>query len=296
MKYIFLINRFSLKKNTEKMAEVIKKVCKRRKIDFEVMINNEKFSTEEIMERFNNTKHMIFAIGGDGSMNRVLNAIIKTNNIFSYIPYGTGNDFDRTAREILEPGENDIDIIRINDRYFMNVACFGIDADIANKGDNVVHNSIIPKSQRYNAAIVAHFIKFQPKKFKLKIGREEEEGLYSTITVCNGRYYGSGFHINPSGLLNDHLMDTYIIDNMHRSSIIKYILKMKKGKHENMFKVKHVQCDHLVIESEIPIKANLDGEVLEDTRFDMKVIKDGFTVYYDPELIKDIQEGMKNAL
>ena len=33
MKYIFLINRFSLKKNTEKMAEVIKKVCKRRKIE-----------------------------------------------------------------------------------------------------------------------------------------------------------------------------------------------------------------------------------------------------------------------
>ena len=84
MKYIFLINRFSLKKNTEKMAEVIKKVCKRRKIDYEVLINNKKFSTEEIMERFNYTKHTIFAIGGDGSMNRVLNAIIKTNNTFSY--------------------------------------------------------------------------------------------------------------------------------------------------------------------------------------------------------------------
>lgn len=296
MKYIFLINRFSLKKNTDKMAEVIKKVCKRRKIDYEVMINNETFSTEEIIDRFNHTKHMIFAIGGDGSMNRVLNAIIKTNNIFSFIPYGTGNDFYRSAKEVLQDGENDIDLIRINDMYCMNVACFGIDADIANGNDEVVHNTFIPKSQRYNAAIISHFVRFKPRKFKIKIGREKEEGLYSTITVCNGRYYGSGFHINPEGLLNDHLMDTYIIDNMHKSSIIKYIFKMKKGTHENMFKVKHVQCDHMIIECENPVKANIDGEVLEASRFELKVIKDAFTVYYDQSLIDEIQEGMKNAL
>ena len=295
MKYVFLINRFSLKKNTEKMAEVIKKVCKKRKIDYEIMINNEKFSTEEIMDRFNHTKHMIFAIGGDGSMNRVLNAIIKTNNMFSFIPYGTGNDFYRTAKELFQDGENEIDLIRINDMYCMNVACFGIDADIGNK-DEVVHSSIIPKNQRYNAAIVKHFVKFKPKHFKIKIGREKEEGLYSTITVCNGRYYGSGFNINPKGQVRDNLMDAYIIDQMHRSSIIKYILKMKKGKHENMFKVKHVQCDHMVIESDENIRANIDGEVLEASRFELKVIKDGFTVYYDQKLIDEITEGMKNAL
>ena len=59
MKHIFLINRFSLKHRTDKMVEVIKKVCKRRKLDFEIDINNNSFSTEDILNKYKNTKHII---------------------------------------------------------------------------------------------------------------------------------------------------------------------------------------------------------------------------------------------
>ena len=58
-----------------------------------------------------NGQEKLYEIDGDGMINKVLNGIVGTNNMLGYIPYGTGNDFHRTAKEILEPGENDIDII-----------------------------------------------------------------------------------------------------------------------------------------------------------------------------------------
>ena len=164
MKHIFLINRFSLKHRTDKMVETIKKVCKRRKMDFEIEINNNSFSTEDTINKYKHTKHIIYAIGGDGTLNRVMHAILKTKNIFSYIPYGSGNDFNRSAKELLHEGFNDIDLIKINDMYCMNVTCFGIDAEIANAGIDST-SKWIPRSQKYNAIIVSRFATFKPNRF-----------------------------------------------------------------------------------------------------------------------------------
>ena len=292
MKHIFLINRFSLKHRTDKMVEALKKVCKRRKLDFEIEINNDIYSTEDIINKYKNAKHIIYAIGGDGILNRVMNAILKTKNTFSYIPYGSGNDFDRSAQELFHNGINEVDLIKINNMYCMNVVCFGIDAEIANKGTES-NSTVVPREDKYIAAIISHFIHFKPFEFKIKSGMDKEEGLYSTITVCNGRYYGAGFHPNPHGFLDDGLMDAMIVDKMPKLQLINYILKLKKGKHESMLKVKNVKTSKMVIESPVPITANIDGEELTDTRFELKIEKKALKVYYDKDLIDEILKEVK---
>ena len=292
MKHIFLINRFSLKHRTDKMVNTIKKVCKRRKLDFEIDINNGSFSTEDIINKYKNTKHIIYAIGGDGTLNRVMHAIRKTKNIFSYIPYGSGNDFNRSAKELLHEGINDIDLIKINDMYCMNVTCFGIDADIANAGIDSA-SKWIPRSQKYNAIIVSKFATFKPKEFKITSHHETIEGKFTTILVCNGRYYGAGYHPNPEGSLDDHIMDIYLIEAMNKATLIKYIIKMKKGKLDNSVKARHIRTDKLTVESKNEVTANVDGEKLPGNKFELKIVKNGLSIYYDPELINEILNEMK---
>ena len=292
MKRIFLINRFSLKHRTDKMVDTIKKVCKRRKLDFEIDINNGSFSTEDIINKYKHTKHIIYAIGGDGTLNRVMHAILKTKNIFSYIPYGSGNDFNRSAKELLHEGINDIDLIKINDMYCMNVTCFGIDADIANAGIDSA-SKWIPRSQKYNAIIVSKFATFKPKEFKITSHHEKIEGKFSTILVCNGRYYGAGYHPNPEGSLDDHIMDIYLIEAMNKATLIKYIIKIKQGKLDNSVKARHIRTDKLIVESKNEVTANVDGEKLPSKKFDLKIVKKGLSIYYDPELINEILKEMK---
>ena len=293
MKHIFLINRFSLKHRTDKMVDTIKKVCKRRKMDFEIEINNNSFSTEDTINKYKHTKHIIYAIGGDGTLNRVMNSIIKTKNIFSYIPYGSGNDFDRSAKELLHDGINEIDLIKINDMYCMNETCFGIDAEIANEGVDSV-SKWIPRSQKYNAIIVSKFAHFKPKYFKITSHHEKIEGKYSTIIACNGRYYGAGFHPNPEGSLDDHIMDIYLIEALNKINLIRYIIKIKQGKLDNAVKAKHIRTDKLTVETKEEITANVDGEKLPGSKFDLKIVKKGLSIYYDPSLINEILDEIKS--
>ena len=117
MKHIFLINSFSLKDKTNKIKEIIEKICKEENIDFKIEINSKEKSTEDILEKYQKTKYIILPVGGDGTINRVLNKIVGTNNILGYIPTGTGNDFHRSNKELLEPGTHTIDLIKINNKY-----------------------------------------------------------------------------------------------------------------------------------------------------------------------------------
>ena len=104
MKYVFLINSFTVKDDLNKMIHNIKTYCEEEKISYEIEINNESNSTEDILKKYKRTRNIIFSIGGDGTLNRVVNAIAKTDNVVGVIPYGTGNDFFKTVKKCFNNG------------------------------------------------------------------------------------------------------------------------------------------------------------------------------------------------
>ena len=288
MKYIFLVNSFSLKKNTESVISRLKTVSEELGLDYQIEVNSEKRSTEDIVNEYKNSKNIIICLGGDGTINRTLNALVKTDNILGYIPFGTGNDFYRSNQELLKNGINSIDLIRINDKYFINVACFGIDADIANT-EELVHSSIIPKSQRYNISIINHFLKYKARHMKVIIDGKVYESDYTTVAICNARYYGGGYKIGTNASLDDGLLDVYLVDNLPKLKMAKLILGMKKAKHENDPSCHLFKTDKIIIETLKEIKANIDGDIIEDKIFDIEVIPKGIKIYYDQDLIDKVK-------
>ena len=289
MRHIFLVNSFSLKEKTSLMINKINKYAIDNKLDFLIEVNDINNSTEDIIKKYKRGENIIYAIGGDGVINRVLNSLVGTKNILSFIPCGTGNDFAAAAKESFENGIHEVDTIKINDMYFINVACFGIDADIGNN-EEIVHSKFIPKSQRYNASLVKHFMSYEPRYFKINVNGEEYEDFFSTICVCNGRYYGGGFHVNPEGDLNDNSFDVIIVNKMKKIGLVNYILKMKRGKHLKLKDVKYIKTNEITIKSNKAIKANVDGEVLESDIFKIKLYKEKIRVYYNKELINELKK------
>ena len=55
------------------------------------------------------------------------------------------------------------DVAQINDKYFINIACFGIDADVGNN-TKIIKNKLIPIKQRYNASLIYTFFKYKNKE------------------------------------------------------------------------------------------------------------------------------------
>lgn len=289
MKYIFVINSFTLRDEINEVIHRIKDFCVRKNMEFEVEINNEDNSTEDIVRKYKKCGYTIVAVGGDGMINRVLNALVGTNNTLGFIPCGTGNDFYRSALKEIKKETEECDVIKINDRYFINVACFGIDADVANN-KGLIKSKIIPKSQRYNVSVINSFLKYEPRHFILKMNNEEIEGDFATVAVCNGGYYGSGYNISPNFKLNNGLIDVYAVENDNKFNIMKMILSMKKGKHEKYKKVHKFQTNKLTLIANNEINSNIDGEELESKKFNIEV-KGKIKIYMNKELINFVKGG-----
>lgn len=289
MKYIFVINSFTLKDEINEVIHRIKDFCIRKNMEFEVEINNEDNSTEDIVKKYRKCGYTIVAVGGDGMINRVLNALVGTNNTLGFIPCGTGNDFYRSALKEIKKETEECDVIKINDRYFINVACFGLDADVANN-KGLIKSKMIPKSQRYNVSVINSFLKYEPRHFVLKMNNEEIEGDFATVAVCNGGYYGSGYNISPNFKLNNGLIDVYAVEDDNKFNIMKMILSMKKGKHEKYKKVHKFQTNKLTLISNNEINSNIDGEELASKKFNIEV-KGKIKIYMNKELINFVKGG-----
>ena len=289
MKYVYVLNRFSLKDKLNPLISKIEEVSSRRKMDYIIEINNEETSTEDIINKYKKDKVTFLAVGGDGTINRVLNSMVNTKNILGFIPYGTGNDLYRTCRETLKEKENKIDLVKINDKYFINVACFGIDADIGNN-DDIIHSKIIPEKQRYNMSLLVHFLKYKSKPVKVTYNNNTWESEMTTIAVCNGRYYGGGYRVGYHSSLDNGTVDLYMISKMKKVMMAKLITGMNKGLHENSIHTTKAKVKECRIEFNEEVSSNIDGEKLTSKTFDIKVIPKGITIYYDQDLIDEINK------
>lgn len=286
MKHIFIINTYTVNKELTNLLDRIKISCEKLNIDYKLELNGPDYSTEDILKKYKKTKNIIIAVGGDGMINRILNSIISTENILGFIPYGTGNDLYKSIKLQFKEEINKCDIFKINDRYFINVACFGIDADVAN---NVIENNInwFSKKQKYNLSLITTFLKYKPKNLEIKIKNETFKDSFTTISVCNGMYYGSGYNIAPSSKLNNGLLNVYLVKELNKISMLNLIFKMKKGKHEKDKRIKKIETNELTIKSNKQIKCNIDGEILEAKKFKIELSKQ-IDIYYNKELIKEL--------
>ena len=118
MKYIFILNSFTLKTEVEKIKRRIEEYCTKENMEFIIEINSEEVSTESIVAKYRDQKNFLLAVGGDGMVNRVLNGIAGTDNILGIIPLGSGNDFYKSVEKDLKEYYNSCDLIKINNKYF----------------------------------------------------------------------------------------------------------------------------------------------------------------------------------
>ena len=289
MKYIFIVNESAGRGKCKKILPNIENSCKIRNIEYEIRYISKEKSGYDIALEYKEQENVIYIVGGDGTLTITLPALIGTKNKLAIIPAGSGNDTYRTIKN-MKNKETQIDIGKINETYFINVACTGIDAEIGNNMDKL-RNTIIPTGQLYNASIVYTFVKFKHKKMKLKTKIKDIEEKYTILSICNGSYYGGGFKIAPKSRLTDGLLDIYYAEEMAKLKMIPLILKLKKGKHEGRRKVHKFRTNHVEIELEEEVTFNVDGEKLTDKRFVIDVLPKAITLFNDNEFVEEVMNN-----
>ena len=212
----------------------------------------------------------IIAAGGDGTINIVVNAMIR-NDIhlpLALFPAGTANDFahyfdiptDIDGMLSIALGDNytEADVGRCNDKYFVNVAAIGSVIDVSQKTDATMKNAL---------GIVAYYLRGLSEMTSLKpvevtITSPEynfTENIFFMV-VMNGNSAGGFRKLGVQSSINDGLLDVIIFKDMYLIEILPLVINVMQGKHDENKNVIYFQTPSLRIESPVNISTDVDGE------------------------------------
>lgn len=233
----------------------------------------------------------IIIVGGDGTINEVVNGILLAGRRvpLGIVAAGSGNDFASNALKLpSDPAiaiENafsgslvDVDAGKINGKYFVNAFGVGLDADIAVTVEAMKKIPLMSGGRLYYTAIVRQLLFGYHRCPRLTFSLDEsahESGVekrYVLIAVSNGPAYGAGLHINPAADHRDGLFDICTIDYMPLLRALKLLPIAQKGQHAGQPEVTFHRARKVHIESRVAVNMQMDGETTSATSYDAEIL------------------------
>jgi len=183
----------------------------------------------------------LIAVGGDGLVHTVLQAVAQTGVGIAVVPAGTGNDFARALNmpmdspteivdRVLTTLPHPIDLGLANQRFFGAILSTGFDS-VVNERANAMkwpHGRMC-----YNIAIARELPVFKPRQYRFAIDDETFETEAMLVAVANAASYGGGMKICPQADLNDGWLDVLILKPLSKLEFLRVFPRVYSGTHVN---------------------------------------------------------------
>ena len=215
----------------------------------------------------------IVAVGGDGTVNEVASVLVGTDVTFGVLPFGTGNDLARVAGFPTDPEEalnvllaghtRPMDAGMANDKFFLNLAGFGFDADVL--ANTARYKGKFRGMLPYLMGIVTTLAHLRRMDITYTHDGVTQTCKSVLVTVGNGQYFGGGMHAIPTADLYDGLFDVVIIHDMPFLRLLTLLPRYIKGKHMKYDVVEHFRTAELTVSSKEPCLLEYDGELGSST-------------------------------
>jgi len=286
MKYLFIVNPVAGKGQGLNYIKEIENLFIEDQ-EYHIEVTKRKGHATEIAREYSSKEdYVIYAVGGDGTVNEVVNGMVGSNSTLVIIPTGSGNDFLRTIdsnykrkdflHKLIEGDTKLVDIIKINEKYFLNIASVGLDADIVYNAMAFKKMKFIKKDMAYILSICKTIFGKKGITIKVKLdGSEISDKKVLFLAVANGKFYGGGVPITPNAEIDDGLADVCLVENLNLLKIFRLLPKLVKAKHTEAKEVEIYRAKDIEVESDNLFRVNIDGEIVEMDKLNMEVIPKG---------------------
>ncbi|WP_349357488.1 lipid kinase YegS [Stappia sp.] len=229
---------------------------------------------------------VVVAGGGDGTVNAVVSQAVAQDCAdglaFAVMPLGTANDFARgqgiptedpqaALTLAAEGAARAIDLGRINDRLFVNLASGGTVTHITREAD--------PRAKRvlggvaYLLAGASRLGELTPSQARFEAEDFRWEGRFLAMAVGNGPMAGGGVTLCPEAVLDDGLLDLTILPYPDMEGVLPSLSEIFNGTGDEARRIaERTRVRTLTIDSAAPLAINLDGEATSATRIEVEVL------------------------
>lgn len=241
---------------------------------------------------------MVVSVGGDGTINEVVNGLYAAGNLqdakLGIVSTGTGSDYIRTigiprryeqaCRCLLQPRKLTVDLgvveYSINgkraERLFVNFAGMGFDAEIVQR--TTQQFKALGSLPSYLAGLLVTLFAYKNKDITLTVDGETEDRRVCTVVMNNGRYGGGGMLAAPNADIADGLFDVMIIDNISKPDLLWSLPRIYKGAHLTHPRVTMKRAKEVEIRSAQSMQLQADGELLGQVPARFRVLPSALNV------------------
>lgn len=289
--WVVILNPLAGKKKGTKHKDRIFGLLEKYKISFKPVITEHSGHAIELTAKLIAEGHRKFiGIGGDGTMNEIVNGIFNQNTVntkdvvLAFIPVGSGNDWVRTvgidhdyetAIKTIKTGNYFLhDVGKVTHttesgksvRYFANIAGLAYDAFVVQRVNK-------KKSGNYKFTVLTSLMKYKPQPVKLILdGKESFNEVMFSAAIGHGRFNGKGMMQLPDAMPDDGVFDLTVYKSCTKMQVIKNTNKLYDGSFVSLPFIQQFTARTIRVESDTPVYIETDGEELGHTPIDIEML------------------------
>ena len=225
---------------------------------------------------------LVVAVGGDGTLNEVVNGVAGKNVDLATIPIGTGMDFARTygiprklddaVRVALDGATRTVDAGRVRyrtwagdeaERWFANVGSVGMSGAVAQRANGM--SKALGGKLTFFYALTRVFLAWENTEVTVRLDDGERRGRMHDVIVANGVWHGGGMKLAPDAQPDDGLFDVVLIGDVSKADFLTTAPKIYKGRHVRHAKVDVLRSRHVEVVAPEPLPIEVEGEQVGTT-------------------------------
>lgn len=229
----------------------------------------------------------VVLVGGDGTLHRMLPAILRCGHRVGLVPAGNNND---TARALgidtlslpealayaLHAPTAPIDLGQIDTegetRHFVTCLCAGFDAAIAEGVQSAP--TWLRGKPRYLWSGARAWLNLRPHELRVWVnGQLEHDGAALLVSVLNSPTCHGGIPAAPAARIDDHRLETLVVGRVGRLRALPLMLRMTRARHVHPPLVSLHSTRKMLVDATVPLALSVDGEALPPAaRFSVHVL------------------------
>jgi len=248
-------------------------------------------SAEEMTSRVHTAisagRRTLIALGGDGTLQYLVNAAQDSGAVVGILPAGGGNDFAAAlglprnpvpaAEAMLSAQPRSVDLLRARtadgrERLYVGGGGIGIDADSARYSSGPYAR--FPGRLRYVAAALRAFREFEPLQVRAEFsdGHAAMESPVLLAGVLNTPSYGAGLRLAPDARIDDGLLTTLFVKDLSAAQVLAVVPRLlTRGDLPNSY-VTRVSASRVRLTADRACLFHGDGEILGPAPVEIEVV------------------------
>jgi YegS/Rv2252/BmrU family lipid kinase len=213
---------------------------------------------------------VVFAWGGDGTINEVARALASTDTALAIVPAGSGNGLARALGIPKDPAaalayglarpDRRIDAGSLGGRFFVNIAGVGLDAEVASRfARRGTRRGPLP----YISIAIQAGLRYRPLEYTLELDGDLLRERALVVALANSPQYGNGAIVAPNASPDDGLLDVVVMRDRPFLGRMMHARHLFAGTLHRAAGVLTRRVTRVVIEASVPLRFHVDGDPVE---------------------------------